>query len=88
MFWWTGTDPRSGKEDIDRLLLGASGSSLALILYLHHKQRDGGDVPGKIVVTTCLFLGPAHQRVILADYLGSGLINRLVCSKEFLCILT
>ncbi|HMQ52911.1 MAG TPA: shikimate dehydrogenase [Anaerolineae bacterium] len=33
------------------LLLGAGGSSLALTLYLHHKQGDGGDVPAKIVVT-------------------------------------
>lgn len=33
------------------LLLGAGGSSLALTLYLHYKQRDDGDVPSKIVVT-------------------------------------
>ena len=33
------------------LLLGAGGSSLALTLYLHNKQLEGGDVPSKIVVT-------------------------------------
>ena len=33
------------------LLLGAGGSSLALTLYLHEKSAQGGDVPGKIVVT-------------------------------------
>lgn len=33
------------------LLLGAGGSSLALTLYLHHKQQDGGDVPARIIVT-------------------------------------
>lgn len=33
------------------LLLGAGGSSLALTLYLHERQRAGGDVPGHLVVT-------------------------------------
>ena len=33
------------------LLLGAGGSSLALTLYLHNKQRGGGEVPAKIHVT-------------------------------------
>lgn len=32
-------------------VLGAGGSSLALTLYLHNKQRAGGDVPARIVVT-------------------------------------
>ena len=32
-------------------LLGSGGSSLALTLYLHRKAAEGGDVPGKIVVT-------------------------------------
>lgn len=32
-------------------ILGAGGSSLALTLYLHNKQRAGGDVPARIVVT-------------------------------------
>ena len=32
------------------LLLGAGGSSLALTLYLHNKKREGGDVPGRVVV--------------------------------------
>lgn len=32
-------------------LLGSGGSSLALSLYLHHKARQGGDVPSRIVVT-------------------------------------
>jgi shikimate 5-dehydrogenase len=38
---------RTGAE---LLLLGAGGSSLALTLYLHNKLKDGGDVPGKIIV--------------------------------------
>lgn len=33
------------------LLLGAGGSSLALSLYLHERQRAGGDVPRHLVVT-------------------------------------
>lgn len=33
------------------LLLGAGGSALALTLYLHNKEREGGDVPKRIVVT-------------------------------------
>jgi shikimate 5-dehydrogenase len=33
------------------LILGSGGSSLALTLFLHEKQRAGGDVPKKIVVT-------------------------------------
>lgn len=35
----------------DLLLLGAGGSSLALSLYLHERQRAGGDVPRHLVVT-------------------------------------
>ena len=39
------------KSGGDLLLLGAGGSSLALTLYLHNKKVEGGDVPGRIVVT-------------------------------------
>lgn len=35
----------------EMLILGAGGSSLALTLYLHNKKKEGGDVPGKIIVT-------------------------------------
>jgi shikimate 5-dehydrogenase len=35
----------------DLCLLGAGGSSLALTLYLIRKQRKGGDVPRRVVVT-------------------------------------
>lgn len=33
------------------LILGSGGSSLALTLYLHEKQKAGGDVPRRIIVT-------------------------------------
>lgn len=35
----------------DLLLLGAGGSSLALTLALHRRARQGGEVPGRIVVS-------------------------------------
>lgn len=35
----------------DLLLIGAGGSSLALTLYLHERQRAGGHVPDRIIVT-------------------------------------
>jgi shikimate 5-dehydrogenase len=33
------------------LVLGSGGSALALTLYLHNRQKAGGDVPQKLVVT-------------------------------------
>jgi shikimate 5-dehydrogenase len=35
----------------DLVLLGAGGSSLALTLHLHHRQRSGRDVPARLFVT-------------------------------------
>jgi shikimate 5-dehydrogenase len=40
-----------GDFDGEVLLLGAGGSSLALSLYLHRRQRTGAPVPSRIVVT-------------------------------------
>jgi len=42
-YWW-----ESGGH---LCLLGSGGSSLATTLYLHEKQKAGGDVPARIVVT-------------------------------------
>ena len=39
------------KSSASLLILGSGGSSLALTLYLHEKQRAHGDVPKRILVT-------------------------------------
>ncbi|WP_136443741.1 shikimate dehydrogenase [Pacificoceanicola onchidii] len=54
------------------LLLGSGGSSLALTLYLHNKKRDGGDVPGRIVVTARRDASLDEMRQVHAD-IGFGI---------------
>ncbi len=45
-------EPGYWKESgADLHLLGAGGSSLALTLYLINKKKDGGDTPGRIVIS-------------------------------------
>lgn len=49
------------------LLLGSGGSSLALTLYLHNKKRDGGDVPGRVVVTARRDASLSEMRQVHAE---------------------
>lgn len=39
------------RDGAELLVIGAGGSSLALTLYLHERQRSGADVPSRVVVT-------------------------------------